>query len=84
LLKVVPGSRSDAIVGALGERVKVKVSSPPEGGKANRAVCDLIADSLRIDARRVEIIKGSTSAEKTVRVVGLTAEQAQAMLLPDR
>src|SRR5690349_990673 len=34
-LKVVPGSRRDQIVGGLGDRLKVKVSAPPEDGRAN-------------------------------------------------
>lgn len=72
-LKVVPGSRRDQIVGRLGDRLKVKVAAPPEDGRANEAVCALIAAALGVKARDVTIVAGHTSAEKTVRVVGRSA-----------
>jgi uncharacterized protein (TIGR00251 family) len=81
LLKVVPGSRRDQIVGALGDRLKVKVSAPPEDGRANKAVCELLAGALAVGARDVEVVAGRGHAEKTVRVVGVSAAQAASALL---
>lgn len=43
-LKVVPGASRSAIAGELGDRLKVRIAAPPEGGKANRAVEDLLAE----------------------------------------
>lgn len=79
-LKVVPGSSRDAIVGVLGDRLKVKVAAAPEAGKANKAVCDLLAKALGVKVRDVQIVIGQTSAEKTVRVAGLSAATAEARL----
>src|SRR4051794_14346884 len=73
LLKVVPGSRADQIVGPYGDRLKVKVAAPPEDGRANQAVCELLADTLHINPRDVEIIAGHTSPEKTARILRMTA-----------
>src|SRR6185369_1819910 len=81
LLKVVPGSRRDQIVGVLGDRLKVKVSAPPEDGRANKAVCELLAGALGVGARDVEVTSGHSNPEKTVRVVGVSGAQAQAKLL---
>lgn len=78
-LKVIPGSRRDQIVGPLGNRLKVKVSAPPEDGRANEAVCALIASTLGIGARQVEVVSGHASPEKLVQVHGLTAEQVAAL-----
>jgi uncharacterized protein (TIGR00251 family) len=75
--KVVPGARRNEIAGWLGDRLKVRVTAPPEGGRANRAVCALIAAALGVRARRVEIVAGHGSAEKTVRVAGVTRERVQ-------
>ncbi len=75
-IKAVPGARRDEIVGRLGDRLKVRVSAPPEGGKANAAICSLLASALGLKARDVEITSGRTSPEKTARA---TAVQASAV-----
>ncbi len=70
-LKVVPGSRRDEIVGPYGDRLKIKVSAPPEDGRANKAVCALLAGALGVAARDVEVVSGATNREKTVAVRGV-------------
>lgn len=79
-LKVVPGSRKDEIVGRYGELLKVKVAAPPEDGKANAAVCALLARTLRVGVRQVVVISGVTNPEKVVHVVGVNAVEARARL----
>ncbi len=76
-VKAVPGAKRDEIVGPLGERLKVRVSAPPQGGKANRAICGLLAAALGVKARDVEVIAGHASAEKTVRVMGVDPTRAE-------
>lgn len=65
-LKVVPGASRSQIVGILGDRLKVKVAAPPEDGKANRAVVELLAEWLGTQA--IEIVAGHGHPEKTARV----------------
>lgn len=79
-LKVVPGSSRDALAGVLGNRLKVKVTAAPEGGKANKAVCALLASVFGVKPRDVSVIAGATSPEKTVRINSLTAEQVDQAL----
>jgi len=67
-LKVVPGAARSEVVGPLGERLKVRVAAPPEGGRANRAVVELLREWLGADV--VEIVAGHGSPKKTVRVRG--------------
>ncbi len=69
-VKAVPGARREAIAGLLGDRLKVRVTAPPEGGRANRALEALIARTLGVKPRDVEVVAGQASAEKTVRVRG--------------
>ncbi|HEV8611289.1 MAG TPA: DUF167 domain-containing protein [Thermoanaerobaculia bacterium] len=69
-VKVVPGASRSEVVGPLGNRLKVRVAAPPEGGRANRAVVDLLREWLGV--RDLEIIAGASSREKTVRVSGLS------------
>ncbi len=67
-VKAVPGASRDQIAGVLGDRLKVKVAAPPEGGKANKAICALIAKALGVKTAQVEIVSGATNPEKIVRI----------------
>jgi len=66
-VKAVPGARQDAVAGMLGDRVKVRVSQPAEGGKANAAICRLVAGATGC---RVTVERGHASPLKTLRVRG--------------
>lgn len=79
-LKVVPGSRKDQVAGLLGDRLKVRVSAPPEDGKANRAVCALLAQALGVTERDVSIVAGQTHPEKVALITRLSAADAKARL----
>ena len=74
-IKVVPGARRDEIVGPLGDDLKLRVSQPPEDGKANRAVCELLARHLGISPHSVEVIRGHSSPRKLIRARGITLAQ---------
>ena len=74
-VKVVPGASRTRVAGMLGDRLKVAVAAPPEKGKANDAVCDLIAQTLGIAKAQVNVISGQTRPLKTLSVIGLSLEQ---------
>jgi uncharacterized protein (TIGR00251 family) len=69
-IKVVPGASRTQLAGTLGDRIKIRVSAPPEQGKANKAIIELLARTLSIKANQVTIEVGHTSAEKTIRITG--------------
>lgn len=79
-IKAVPGARRDEIAGWLGDRLKIRVSAPPEGGKANKAICAVLAEALGVRPRDVEITAGHTSPEKTADVAGVSDEELAAKL----
>jgi uncharacterized protein (TIGR00251 family) len=70
---VQPGAGRSAVVGRHGDAVTIKVAAPPEGGRANEAVIELLATSLGLPASRVTLVSGATSRSKRFRVgpVGL-------------
>ena len=72
-MKAVPGASRDGVAGRLGDRLKVRIAAPPEGGKANKAICALLAAELGLKPADVEVVQGHTRAEKTVRAVGVAA-----------
>lgn len=69
-VKVVPGASRSRIAGMLGERLKVMVAAPPEGGKANQAVCDLLAAVLGLRGRDAIVEAGHTQPRKRVLLLG--------------
>lgn len=74
-IKAVPGASRDAVAGMLGDRLKIRVSAPPEGGKANKAIVALLARELGLKPAQVEIVAGHTNPEKTVRLTGADPEK---------
>lgn len=79
-IKAVPGSSRDQIAGILGDRLKIKVAAPPEKGKANDSICRLLAKALRVAPGNIEVITGHASAEKVVRITGISAAEVAALL----
>jgi uncharacterized protein len=67
-LKVVPGASRASLAGALGDRLKIRVAEPAEGGKANRAVLELVGNWF--SGASVELVSGHGTPLKTVRVRG--------------
>ncbi len=76
-LKVVPGASRDRFLGEWDGRAKIAVAAPPEDGKANRAVCALLAKLLGVHRRDVEVVQGQTSPLKTVLVRGVKLEHVR-------
>jgi hypothetical protein len=79
-IKAVPGASRDRIVGPLGDRLKVQVAAPPEGGRANARIAELLAEALGVPARDVRIVAGLQSPQKTVEVRGVAVNDVQARL----
>lgn len=77
---VQPGGSRDEVVGRHGDALKVKVSAPPEGGRANAAVCRLLADAFAVPKSSVAVIAGTTSRRKRVRLDGLDPDAAAVRL----
>jgi uncharacterized protein (TIGR00251 family) len=75
IVKAVPGARRDEVVGWLGDRLKIRVSAPPEGGRANQAICELLASELGIRPRAIAITRGTSSPEKALTIAGVTEQQ---------
>ncbi len=80
-VKAVPGSSRDEVSGVLGDRLKVRLSAPPEGGKANQALRGLLAAALGVRTRDVTVESGAASPEKVVRVRGVNVAHARQRLL---
>lgn len=72
---VTPKSGRDEIAGWRGGELSVRVTAPPEGGKANLAVCAVLAKALGVPKGAVHVVRGESSRHKQVDVVGVSDEQ---------
>jgi uncharacterized protein (TIGR00251 family) len=79
-LRVSPGSRRSELVGRHGDGWKVRVSAPPEGGRANEAVLDLLAERLDLPRRSLSIVSGQSGREKVVQLEGIDAAESERRL----
>lgn len=75
-VKVVPRAAKDEIVGWLdGMILKVRVTAPPEDGRANRAVEQLLAAKLGLKNSAVVVASGRSSARKRVAIEALRHDE---------
>ena len=79
-VKVSPGARKEDIAGWLGDVLRVRVTAPPERGKANEAVCRLLAARLGLPVSAITIARGATSRDKLLQVDGLTEDEMRRRL----
>jgi uncharacterized protein len=63
----------DELLGMRDGVLRAKVSAPPVDGKANRALCRLIAKRVGVPPSRVSVLRGEKSRNKVVRVEGVDA-----------
>jgi len=83
--KIVPGSSGQTrICGLLDGMLKVKVSAPPEKGKANECLLKFLAKKLGVKKSAVSIISGTSSPVKHLRVSGVSADTLLKKLDLDR
>lgn len=70
-MRAQPGARRDEIVGVRDGVLVARVRAPAREGRANEALCRLIARELGVGASRVSVVRGAGSREKVVRVEGV-------------
>jgi uncharacterized protein (TIGR00251 family) len=80
-IRVQPRAKRTEVAGEREGAVVIKVSVPPVDGKANEAVCKLIAQRLGVPARAVYVVRGEKARDKVVRIDGIDEETARAKLL---
>lgn len=73
-------ARRDELVGFREDALLARVSAPPLEGRANRALCRLIARQVGVAPSRVTIVRGQRSRDKLVRVEGIGSAALRAAL----
>jgi uncharacterized protein (TIGR00251 family) len=78
-VKVVPKASRDSIAGWLGDTLKVTVRAPAEGGKANAAVEQVLAQALGVP-KCARIVAGRSSPRKILEISGISESEIRQRL----
>jgi uncharacterized protein (TIGR00251 family) len=70
-VRLQPRASRDELLGLRDDVLFARVAAPPLEGRANRALCRLIARRIAVAPSRVAVIRGERSREKLVRVEGI-------------
>ena len=74
-VRLKPNARMNSVeIGESGVLL-VRVNAPPVEGRANKALIELLADTLDIPKSHLSIKRGETSKNKVVAVFGMTKEE---------
>ena len=76
-----PGARKEGLAGLHGGRLRVKVRAAAEGGKANAAIEEVVAEAFGLPKSAVRLVSGASSRSKELALEGLELEQARSRLL---
>jgi hypothetical protein len=79
-VRAAPGASRDGVAGLHGNALKVRVTAPPERGKANAAIARVLAEALGVRASTVRVHRGEASRDKWVLVEGLDLADLRARL----
>ena len=72
-----PGARRAGVVGEQAGALKVAVTAPPENGRANKALLEVLRDALRLKRSQLELLAGATSRDKRFLIRGLTKAELE-------
>jgi uncharacterized protein (TIGR00251 family) len=68
LVRVVPRARRDEVGGERAGRLIVRTTSAPVDDQANESVCRALAKHFGVPRKRVEMLAGRRSRDKTLRI----------------
>lgn len=80
-VRVVPRASKSGVVGEHDGCLRVRIAAPPVDGAANEELIRLLARSLGVPLRSVEITGGHTSKLKQVRVQGANRHRLESLIL---
>ncbi len=79
-VRVQPRARRDELVAVRDGVLVVRVRAPALEGRANDALCRLLAERVGIRSSGVAVIRGERAREKVVRIDGVDEEAVRTAL----
>jgi uncharacterized protein (TIGR00251 family) len=75
-----PGARRAGVQGEQNGALKVAVTAPPEDGRANQALVEVLREALRLKRSQVELLSGQTSRDKRFLIRGVAQKELEKRL----
>src|SRR3981189_2527437 len=79
-VRVQPRASKDEVAGVMGGALKVRLRAPALEDRANEALCEYLAELLKMPKAAVRILSGHHSRSKRVEVRGVTEQQVLALV----
>jgi uncharacterized protein (TIGR00251 family) len=80
-VRIVPRASSSEILGEHDGGLRIRIAAPPVEGAANRELVRLLAKRLKVPQNAVEIISGTSSRNKLIRLKGVTVSALASLQL---
>jgi hypothetical protein len=79
VIKVIPKSGRSELK-KVGNSIKAWLTSAPEDGRANDELVRMLADKFDVSRSEISLVKGRTSRNKTVDIVGVSGDEIEKIL----
>ena len=79
-MTVSPGASRSELVGRHGDGWRARIAAPPERGRANDALCKLLAATLSLPPGSVRVVAGVSARAKVIEIDGLDAAEIERRL----
>jgi uncharacterized protein len=77
-----PGAHKNELLGFKKGALEVKISAPPEKGKANQELIEFLSKRLGLPKSRITLLKGQASRLKLLVIEGVTQAELEQRLAP--
>ena len=75
-----PNAKRAGVQGEFRGALKVAVTAPPEDGRANAALAEVLREALGLKRSQVELLSGTTARDKRFLIRGVSAAELRAKL----
>ena len=75
-----PGAARNELLGFKEGILRLKITAPPEKGKANKELISFLSQRLDIPKTKLQIVKGQASRDKVITLEGLSQDEVMRRL----
>lgn len=76
IIKVIPASKINEVIGWEGDVLKIRLKAIAEGGRANDALIAFLAEVFKLQKRQISILSGFTSRVKRIALINTEIDKA--------